>query len=156
MARKTRDYVAEERRRNELAAARGYRNRYEQRKIAKVRNVSEKTSRDVLDTAPITRRVVRTAVREASRWASYRALYPNVLQRNERNAELFLSGFGTMGKTGIRNRRGGFVANRQQVADRQRFERMVAKESLLKFGEVYDIGKDWWSLWREEYQANYL
>lgn len=137
MARRPRDYRAEEARRNELARERGFPNRSWER-YAKERH---------------------GPVAEAERWVSYKAAFPTKRSRTVTNARLFLSAFGSMGATGIPNRHRGFVADNQQRADRRTFENAgyIQNASIIAFGERYELGSDaWWELWREQYADTFL
>lgn len=165
MARRPRDYAAEERRRNELARQRGYANRSQQRKARHPRDYrAERQRRDELaqqrgyrNLADQTRKRKLGVIAEAMEWASYRLLFPRASQRTQQNAAEFMSGLGTMGGTGDPNRNGGFVATAQQRLDRDHFVRQyVADSSIEAFGERYELGRSWWAIWREEYADKYL
>ena len=165
MARRPRDYRAEERRRNELARQRGFSNRSQERKTKRPRDyAAERRRRNELAQQRGYRNLYDQSrsrklgtIAEAMQWASYRILFPRVADRTEENAREFMSGFGTMGATGDPNRHGGFVADAQQRADRDHFvRRYVVDSSVEAFGERYELGRSWWAIWREEYADHYL
>lgn len=165
MARRPRDYRAEERRRNELARQRGFANRSQQRKARHPRDYAaerrrrnelaqERGYRNLYDQ---TRKRKLGPIAEAMEWASYRILFPRPSQRTVQNAQEFMSGLGTMGATGDPNRNGGFVADQQQRTDRDHFVRRYVTDSAVEaFGDRYALGRSWWAIWREEYADKYL
>lgn len=98
-------------------------------------------------------------VAQASKWKAYRQSFtPGA--RTRWTAEMFLSGFGTAGASGIPNRRGGFVSTRKQREDRAALTRYIHQQSLYtldqKIGRVRDFNEDWWSEWREQYADKFL
>lgn len=100
-----------------------------------------------------------TIVAQAMHWGGYRRQFTGT-QRNAHTARLWMSGFGTMGATGERNRRGGFIADDQQRIDRAELESYMHNMSLKTMndlkGRVYDTNMDFWNLWREQYSDTYL
>jgi hypothetical protein len=100
-----------------------------------------------------------SVVAQASLWSAYRRTF-SPATRSAYNAGLWVSGFGSMGDSRQRNRRGGFVATEQQREDRAELEKYIHRKSLeslnSKTGRVYDTNDDFWNLWREQYSDTFL
>lgn len=165
--KRIRNHAAELQRRNELARARGFTNRSAERRAKGGRNyVAERERREVLArergySNAYAERKAKSPITQSSKWKSYTDLYPRVADRTVKNADLFLSGFGTMGKTGVpyvsQNGHHGFHATDKQKQDRLDFEKLVEDEAMEKYNTVFDniSSADWWALWREEYALEY-
>lgn len=151
MARQ-RDYAAEYRRKQELAFERtGDTSPYRERKALKEYELEKR-----LEAAE--KRRDRRLIGEAWKWTAFKVAFNQ--QRplaTAEDARLFLSGYGTMGKSGQPNRRGGYVATRQQREDRDTFNRRyVLHASIEAWGRRFDISEAFWDVWREQYADTYL
>src|ERR1700761_7155789 len=123
MARKARDYAAEERRRNELARERGFENRYKER---------------VTKANPI--------ITEAEKWQAFKLTYPLKKDRTVTRAQVFISGFGP-GLGEPHEDDAGHFATEQQKEDRARYIRDAQYAADRYMNSIFSPGELFWRAW---------